>query len=102
MSQDRETRTIRAMIEIFCHAHHEQKKGLCEACQALHEYALARLSKCPFGADKPTCANCTIHCYLPKMRDQIQEVMRYSGPRMALRHPGLALAHILKKNKPAP
>jgi hypothetical protein len=51
--------------------------------------------RCPFGADKPTCANCTIHCYRAEMREQVREVMRYSGPRMMWRHPLLALAHLL-------
>ncbi len=103
MSQEREVKTIQAMVEIYCRAHHGRDRDqLCEACQTLFEYAQARLGKCPFGPEKPVCANCPIHCYRPEMRDQIREVMRYSGPRMALRHPGLALSHLIQKNKPVP
>jgi hypothetical protein len=29
------------------------------------------------------------------MRQQIRAVMRYSGPRMIIRHPMLALAHLV-------
>ena len=84
MSQEREVKTIQAMVEIYCRAHHGRDRDqLCEACQTLFEYAQARLGKCPFGPEKPVCANCPIHCYRPEMRDQIREVMRYSGPRMA-------------------
>ncbi|NIP33651.1 MAG: hypothetical protein GWN18_01835, partial [Thermoplasmata archaeon] len=28
------------------------------------------------------------------MRERVREVMRYSGPRMLLRHPYLAIAHL--------
>jgi hypothetical protein len=29
------------------------------------------------------------------MRDRVKEVMRFSGPRMLLRHPILAIRHLL-------
>ncbi len=103
MSTPREEQTIRAMLEIYCRAHHVSPGApLCEECQPLFEYAQARLGKCPFGPEKPVCAKCPIHCYQPAMRDQIREVMRFAGPRMALRHPALALAHLLQKNRPVP
>ncbi len=102
MATDREQRTIRAMMEIYCHAHHAEKRGLCEECLNLYEYAQARLGKCPFGPDKPVCAKCPIHCYRADMRDRIRDVMKFAGPRMALRHPGLAVAHLIQQRKPAP
>ncbi len=92
----REARTLTAMIEIACHGMHGTAKGqLCPSCQALLEYALARLDKCPFQEAKPTCAKCPIHCYRPAQREQIRAVMRYAGPRMLLRHPLLALMHLI-------
>lgn len=92
----RERETIAAMIRIYCRAHHApQGRELCESCQALLAYAHARLAKCPFQENKPTCARCPIHCYRPDQRDQIRDVMRYAGPRMILRHPRLALLHLL-------
>ena len=102
MSLDQEQRTIRAMMQIYCQAHHAEQNELCEACQDLFDYALARLGKCPFGPDKPVCAKCPIHCYHKDMREQIRDVMRFAGPRMTLRHPGLAVAHMLHKIKPVP
>ncbi|MCK5227056.1 MAG: nitrous oxide-stimulated promoter family protein, partial [Desulfobulbaceae bacterium] len=42
-----------------------------------------------------TCGNCPIHCYKPKMRKKVREVMRYAGPRMIWRHPFLALCHTI-------
>ena len=102
MSLERETRTIQAMIGIYCRAHHSVADSLCEECQTLFDYARARLGKCPFGSEKPVCSNCEIHCYRPDMRSRVREVMRYSGPRMALRHPALAVTHMLQKRKPVP
>jgi Nitrous oxide-stimulated promoter len=68
----------------------------------LFEYAQARLGKCPWGENKPVCAQCTIHCYRPDMREEVRKVMRYAGPKMLLRHPLLALDHLLHERKPAP
>jgi hypothetical protein len=98
----REQKTIRAMIDLFCRDHHGAEKGLCPECMRLLEYARSRLDNCPFGAEKSTCANCSIHCYRPNMRQSVQEVMRYSGPRMALRHPILSILHMLDGRKPSP
>lgn len=106
----RERRTITAMIRLYCREQHGAEAGLCPQCQALNEYALQRVERCPFGAEKPTCAKCLVHCYKPEMRVQVRTVMRYAGPRMLLHHPGLAVQHLvdglryrprpLKKNSP--
>jgi len=99
----REAQTISAMFQIYCRAHHEDSSGgLCPDCQALQEYAQARLERCPFQADKPTCAKCTVHCYKPEMRARVRVVMRYAGPRMLLRHPILAIRHLLDGRRAAP
>ncbi|HBO42383.1 MAG TPA: nitrous oxide-stimulated promoter family protein [Planctomycetaceae bacterium] len=90
------------MIQIFCRAHHDAADAPCEECLALLDYALQRLERCPFGADKPTCAKCPIHCYRPAMRERIRTVMRYAGPRMLPRHPILALRHCLDAAKRVP
>lgn len=98
----RERKTVGAMIDIFCRDRHKTRRGLCPDCSELHQYAMGRLDRCPFGEQKPTCANCTIHCYKPEMRQRIREVMRYAGPRMLLRHPILAVFHMLDGRKNAP
>lgn len=92
----REQLTIGKMVGIYCTGHHGPvRDGLCGICQEFLEYAELRLEKCPFGEDKPTCANCPIHCYKPARKAQAREIMRYAGPRMLLRHPFLAIAHQL-------
>lgn len=91
----REKRTVEAMVRIACRGRHGTQDELCEDCEVLLTYALGRLAKCPFQANKPTCAECPIHCYRPDMRGKIQSVMRYAGPRMLLRHPLLAIAHLI-------
>ncbi|MBW8001923.1 MAG: nitrous oxide-stimulated promoter family protein [Planctomycetes bacterium] len=98
-----EKKTIKAMIDIFCSAHHQTKKNtLCFDCSQLIEYANARLDKCPFGPDKGPCLKCEIHCYKQEMRDKIKQVMRFSGPRMLKSHPILAINHLIKEKTAKP
>jgi hypothetical protein len=91
----REARTIEAMVHINCHRKHGTRRELCADCQALLEYALVRLEKCPFQEEKSTCVNCKVHCYRPDMRERIRLVMRDAGPHMAYRHPHLAFMHLV-------
>lgn len=92
----REARTIEAMVRLYCHDMHGTRGDLlCESCQALTDYAGLRLEKCPYQEQKSTCANCPTHCYKPAMREEVRQVMRYAGPRMMLKHPYLALMHLL-------
>ncbi len=89
----RERHTIEVMIGIYCRGHRHTEKALCPDCQNLLTYAMQRIDKCPFRAEKPVCAQCTIHCYKADMRERVRRVMRYAGPRMMLYHPLLALGH---------
>lgn len=94
----REFETIAAMLRIACRDRHMASRDpqpLCPACAGLLAYARERLAHCPFGAAKPTCDRCPVHCYGRRQREEIRAVMRHSGPRMPLRHPWLALAHLL-------
>ena len=89
---------MRRMVEIHCADRHGSPRGTtCAECDEFLAYVERRLEKCPYGEDKPTCANCPIHCYKPAQREMAREVMRYAGPRMPLRHPWLSLLHVLDK-----
>jgi hypothetical protein len=91
----REARTVEAMIDLYCKRSKHDGPRPCAECRELLAYSLARLEKCPFGGGKPTCANCTVHCYRPDMRARARSVMREAGPRMVYRHPFLALLHLV-------
>ncbi len=98
MSKDRlarERHTIRVMIEIYCRGNHGSSNNLCADCQQLHDYAMQRIDRWPYGENKPTCAKCPIHCYRPDMREKIRRVMRYAGPRMIFTHPILTIMHYI-------
>jgi predicted amidophosphoribosyltransferase len=97
----REEKTVSAMVRLFCAEVHGRRNGLCPDCAALLTYARERLARCPYQARKPTCAKCPIHCYRPRERERIRAVMRHAGPRMLLRHPILALLHLLDSRRPA-
>jgi Nitrous oxide-stimulated promoter len=102
----RELATVAAMLGIYCRDHHagvpHDARGLCAACAGLQDYARKRLATCTYGADKPTCVNCPIHCYGRHPREAMRQVMRYAGPRMPWRHPLLAVAHLIDGRRPAP
>ena len=83
----RELKTIRVMVEMHCRDHHGSADPLCPRCAELMDYAARRLERCVFGDAKPTCTNCTVHCYTADKREEVRVVMRYAGPRMLLRHP---------------
>ena len=99
----RERRTVEVMIRLYCRANHPAARlgpaarGLCPDCAALLDYSNRRVEQCRFGAEKPACSRCTVHCFRPERREQIRAVMRYSGPRMTLWHPYLAVRHLLDR-----
>ena len=100
---EKERQTVETMITLYCRGK-EGNSSLCPHCAELARYAARRLERCRFGARKPACRRCPVHCYRPDMRRQMIEVMRYAGPRMPLRHPVMALRHLLKdlfRRKPA-
>lgn len=101
-----EMKTVTAMVEIYCRAHHHAdgslcQHSLCQQCNDLVDYARMRLDRCPYGESKPTCNKCPIHCYKQEQKEQMRLVMRYSGPRMLLSHPLLAIRHLYKETKKA-
>ena len=99
----REFKMIAAMLRTYCRTHHGSKDAtLCGECAELHDYAQRRLERCVFGDAKPTCVNCTVHCYKASMRERIRVVMRWAGPRMLWYHPVLAIRHMIDGRLPSP
>jgi hypothetical protein len=124
----REARTVEVMIRMYCRADHPSSgtpaanagapaaddatpaagegtpahargHALCPDCDALLSYSLERIAACRFGAAKPTCARCTVHCFRPAMRERVRAAMRHSGPRMTYRHPYLAVRHVMDRRR---
>ncbi len=94
----KEQRVVHEMIRLYCRKQHRGQQtqgGLCPSCQSLSDYAQLRSEHCPFMEEKTFCANCKVHCYKPEMREKIRQVMRFSGPRMLLYHPGMAIWHLV-------
>ncbi len=92
---EREKVTVEHMIRLYCRHHHHPQADICQDCNELLQYAITRVDKCIFGENKPVCAECKVHCYKKDMRERVREVMRYSGPRMLLHHPVLAIRHMI-------
>lgn len=98
----REWKTMSAMVRIYCRDQHHPTEGLCDQCRQFLDYAGVRLERCRFGQEKPTCANCPVHCYQRDRREQARVVMRYAGPRMLWEHPIMSLRHWLDGYRKAP
>lgn len=95
-----EKKTINKMIRLYCRKNHGTKKGeLCAECSSVNQYALQRLTRCPFGDEKTACEICPIHCYKADMREKMRQIMRFSGPRMILYHPIDAIIHVIRDRK---
>ena len=85
-------------VQLYCNGHHKDRQRrplmsigvnegcyrrvpmLCEDCAALQVYAEKRRAFCPLDP-KPMCKKCPTHCYKDDRRQQIREVMRYSGKK---------------------
>ncbi|HVT80859.1 MAG TPA: nitrous oxide-stimulated promoter family protein [Phycisphaerae bacterium] len=97
----RDVRTLTTFVRIYCHAQHQGQapfvmKGaaideiagkpleLCAECSKLLQHALVKRTYCPRDP-KPDCKHCPTHCYAPRYRAQIREVMKFSGKRLFLR-----------------
>lgn len=92
MQREKEQEICFLMIDLYCRFHHP--KGDCPQCRQLKDYVAQRLALCPYGDLKSFCSSCTSHCYQPDMQRRICAVMRFSGPRMLLHHPLVALQHL--------
>ncbi|MBW2659601.1 MAG: nitrous oxide-stimulated promoter family protein [Deltaproteobacteria bacterium] len=98
----KEFNTIKTMVKLFCKDHHQPEDQICEECSELVNYAGERLRNCPFHDNKSTCGKCSIHCYRKDMQEKIIAIMRYAGPRMAWKHPVIALQHFINSRKKSP
>lgn len=99
----KEAETIRVMTGEYCaHFHGTDGRTLCPSCAAFLAYALKRLACCPYGGEKPVCGKCRIHCYKPAERETARRIMRWAGPRLILKHPVMAIEHVLDARREAP
>ena len=96
MKIEKEKRISFLMIDLYYKKHKELSNGEKEE---LKKYVELRLNKCPFQENKTFCSNCKIRCYKKDMQEKIIMVMRYSGPRMILYHPILAIRHLRESKR---
>ncbi|MCP4957618.1 nitrous oxide-stimulated promoter family protein [Photobacterium aquimaris] len=97
--------TITAMIDFYCLNHHQTNTTpfqRCTDCEQFRSYVKHRLDRCPYGENKPSCKQCPIHCYKPQQKLKSQTIMRYSGPKMLLKHPIMAIRHLVHDKKALP
>lgn len=90
------------MIKLYCknNCKDSNKDGdLCNECINLIDYSKKRINLCRNKETKTFCSTCETHCYSPKMKESIKNVMRFSGPRMLIYNPKLATYHVICTTK---
>ncbi len=97
-----ESKTLRAMVGLYCRARHGVQEGFCGDCEEVLHYSLNRVQHCRQLPEKPACEYCSVHCYKPEMRARVREVMRATGPQMTWRHPILTLLHFFRGSSGVP
>ena len=55
-----------------------QKYPVCHECREFLLYAFGRRLNCPLE-ERPVCKHCHVHCYEPRQREKVREIMRFSG-----------------------
>lgn len=95
-----EKKVVTQMITIYCKKNHKCKE-LCEDCQKLLEFSYKRIENCPNMETKTFCASCERPCYGGKNKEDIRQVMKFSGRYMLLYHPIITVKHMREmiKNK---
>lgn len=98
---DKDRKTLEAIGRIYCSVKHTGSKdmaGLCPACRETVDATLARTKACPYGHEG-NCQDCEIHCQRGEARERIRQMMAYSAPRMAIRHPLMTFDYLRKKRR---
>lgn len=93
-----EKETLSIMVHIYCKGQ-RHGKVLCNNCENLIDYANQRLDECRYGENKTFCSKCKVHCFKQDMNQSIKKIMKYSGPRMILHNPAMAINHFLQNSK---
>ncbi|RME40697.1 MAG: nitrous oxide-stimulated promoter family protein [Planctomycetota bacterium] len=110
---DHDLRTVAEFVELYCHRKHRgavrerfdtkvvdvdavlgRRPVLCGECTRLLLHAVVKRLHCPM-VPKPACKHCPRHCYHPRYRQRMREVMRFSGTRLLLSGRLRYLTHLL-------
>ncbi len=96
--KQKDIKTLTQFVSIFCRENHKTadklpfsiekvdlsavldsgELQLCPSCHKLLTHGVVKLLMCPYDP-KPMCKNCETHCYAPFYRQQIRQVMKFSG-----------------------
>ncbi len=98
----KDLKVLALFTAVHCRAHHHGERRplqaaepglaslrlarypLCADCREFLAYAFARRLRCPLEP-KPACKHCPVHCYRPGHREQVRQIMRFSGRRLLQR-----------------
>lgn len=94
---DKQKKTIELMVKLYCKKNHGTENDVCAECREILDYAMVRVSNCRYGENKPNCGDCKTCCYKKDMKNKMINIMKYSGPRLLIHNPKVAIEHIIDK-----
>lgn len=81
------------LVQVMIRLYYKKHEAVDISEERMLAYVEKRLLFCRFGEQKTTCQRCPVHCYQPRYRQQMKQIMRYAGPRMLVRHPLVTIKH---------
>lgn len=93
--REKKKKTLNFMFDIYKKSHPQRKEDLDE----LKSYAFTRIDKCPNVEEGIYCNTCKIHCFKEDEKEEMRKIMKFSGPRMMIYHPILAMDHLISTIK---
>ena len=97
---EKDRATVEAIGRIYCKRYHREASkdvsGLCESCRRAVDLTVDRAQACPNNHEE-NCEDCAIKCQRGDDQKRIKEIMRYSAPRMLVRHPLMTIEYLRKK-----
>lgn len=96
--QKNDIRLIGKFVETYCSGKHSGStrkacslpadlghRLLCSDCTDFLQHAVMKRLNCPLEDEKPSCKRCRIHCYAAPHRENVREIMAYSGRKLIMR-----------------
>ena len=97
--REREKRTVALMIRLYCRKKHGTKKIFVPNAKHFRSMRCSAVINAPLWKPRPFALTAVCIVTSRKCVKKIREVMRFSGPRMILHHPVMAVRHVIESKK---
>ena len=90
----KEKENIRKTFGVYCRTNHNTEGDkLCSKCTALLSTVFTKISRCPYGINKPICDKCETPCFGEKATNEFITIMNSNQRKMLFSHPMMTIKH---------